>query len=175
MKKVIGCLMMVSICTSTLLAERVHIEGYMKDSSFEAGDSWLDSGKRRHFVSAKSFGEISLYSEFFSFKGTTESDLYLSFFDSNFNGTVITKEVWKSSHNSSSGFKWHATCDITGGSIICSMWFKGIGDYQGKIMELSFNEIDVNTPNRRNPNLDDPERSNNIFALEGFMIDEPKD
>ena len=55
------------------------------------------------------------------------------------------------------------------------MWFKGIGDYQGKIMELSFNEIDVNTPNRRNPNLDDPERSNNIFALEGFMIDEPKD
>ena len=65
MKKVIGCLVMVSICTSTLLAERVHIEGYMKDSSFEAGDSWLDSGKRRHFVSAKSFGEISLYSEFF--------------------------------------------------------------------------------------------------------------
>ena len=84
--------MMVTLSTSTLLAEKIHVEGYYKNSSFEIGDSWLDSGKRQHFESAKSLGEISLYSEFFSFKGTTESDLYLSFFDSNFNGSLDSND-----------------------------------------------------------------------------------
>ena len=53
LKKFIICLMMVTLSTSTLLAEKIHVEGYYKNSSFEIGDSWLDSGKRQHFESAK--------------------------------------------------------------------------------------------------------------------------
>ena len=75
--------MMVTLSTSTLLAEKIHVEGYYKNSSFEIGDSWLDSGKRQHFESAKSLGEISLYSENFSFRGTSVADFSLSFLDKN--------------------------------------------------------------------------------------------
>ena len=48
---------MLTLSTSTLLAEKIHVEGYYKNSSFEIGDSWLDSGKRQHFESAKSLGK----------------------------------------------------------------------------------------------------------------------
>ena len=165
--------MMVTLSTSTLLAEKkIHVEGYYKNSSFEIGDSWLDSGKRQHFESAKSLGEISLYSENFSFRATSVADVYLSFLDKNSNGKIIAKEVWTSSKNSSLGFKGHSSCEITGGSTICIMWFKGFGEYDGKIMELSLNEVDVNESNyTQNRTADSP----NVYALEGKIIDEPKD
>ena len=164
--------MMVTLSTSTLLAEKIHVEGYYKNSSFEIGDSWLDSGKRQHFESAKSLGEISLYSENFSFRATSVADVYLSFLDKNSNGKIIAKEVWTSSKNSSLEFKGHSSCEITGGSTICIMWFKGFGEYDGKIMELSLNEVDVNESNyTQNRTADSP----NVYALEGKIIDEPKD
>ena len=144
----------------------------IKNSSFEIGDSWLDSGKRQHFESAKSLGEISLHSENFSFRGTSVADFSLSFLDKNSNGKIITKEVWTSSKNSSLGFKGHSSCEITGGSTICIMWFKGFGEYDGKIMELSLNEVDINESNyTQNRTADSP----NVYALEGKIIDEPKD
>ena len=96
-----------------------HVEGYYKKSSFEIGDSWLDSSKRQHFESAKSLDEISLYSENFSFRATSVADAYLSFLDKNSNGKIVAKEVWTSSKNSSLGFKGHSSCEIIGGSTIC--------------------------------------------------------
>ena len=100
---------------------KIHVEGYYKNSSFEIGNSWLDSGKRQHFESAKSLGEISLYSLNFSFRGTSVADFSLSFLDKNSNGKMVAKEVWTSSKNYSSGFKGHSSCEITGGSTICIM------------------------------------------------------
>ena len=147
MKKFIVCLMIVTLSTSTLLAEKNMSKVIIKNSSFEIGDSWLDSGKRQHFESAKSLGEISLYSENFSFRAMSVADVYLSFLDKNSNGKIIAKEAWTSSKNSSLGFKGHSSYEITVGSTICIMWFKGFGEYDGKIMELSLNEVDVNESN----------------------------
>ena len=51
------------------------------------------------------------------------------------------------------------------------MWFKGFGEYDGRIMELSLNEVDVNESNyTQNRAADSP----NVYALEGKIIDEPK-
>ena len=45
------------------------------------------------------------------------------------------------------------------------MWFKGYGEYEGKIMELTFNEKDAaETDKDDNPNL---------YMLEGIVMDEP--
>jgi hypothetical protein len=45
------------------------------------------------------------------------------------------------------------------------MWFKGYGEFEGKIMELTFNEKDAaETNDDDNPNL---------YMLEGIVMDEP--
>ena len=47
------------------------------------------------------------------------------------------------------------------------MWFKGYGEYEGKIMELTMNEKDAaETEEDDNPNL---------YMLEGIVMDEPTD
>ena len=52
------------------------------------------------------------------------------------------------------------------------MWFKGFGEYDGRTMELSLNEVDVNESNyTQNRAADSP----NVYVLEGKIIDEPKD
>ena len=37
---------------------------------------------------------------------------------------------------------WALSKLLTSGSATCVMWFKGFGEYDGKIMELTFNEKD---------------------------------
>ena len=172
MKRITLNLIAFSLFASPIFAEKIPVEGWYKSLGGKRGDSWLDSGKRQHLESAKSLGEISLYSENFSFRATSVADVYLSFLDKNSNGKIIAKEVWTSSKNSSLGFKGHSSCEITGGSTICIMWFKGFGEYDGKIMELSLNEVDVNESNyTQNRAADSP----NVYPLEGKIIDEPKD
>ena len=47
------------------------------------------------------------------------------------------------------------------------MWFKGFGKFDGKIMELTFNEKDAaETVEDDNPNL---------YMLEGIVVNEPID
>ena len=92
----------------------------------------MDSGKRQHFESAKSLGEISLYSENFSFRGTSVADFSLSFLDKNSNGKMVAKEIWTSSKNSASGFKGHSSFEITGGSTIVLCGPKDLGSMTEK-------------------------------------------
>ena len=49
---------------------------------------------------------------------------------------------------------------------------KGFRVYDGKIMELSLNEVDVNESNYTQNRAAD---SHNVYATEGKIIDEPKD
>ena len=49
---------------------------------------------------------------------------------------------------------------------------KGFGVYDGKIMELSLNEVDVNESNYTQNRAAD---SRNAYALEGKITYEPKD
>ena len=99
------------------------------------------------------------------FKGTSETDLGLSILDDNGNGRIVTKEIWTSDKDPSTQFKGHADCDLTSGSTTCVMWFKGYGEFEGKIMELTFNEKDdAETDKDDNPNL---------YMLEGIVMDEP--
>ena len=45
------------------------------------------------------------------------------------------------------------------------MWFKGFGEFKGKILELNLNEKDaVETDEKEGPNL---------YILEGIFMDEP--
>ena len=47
------------------------------------------------------------------------------------------------------------------------MWFKGFGEFKGKILELNFNEKDaVETDEKEGPNL---------YIIEGSFMDEPTD
>ena len=85
--------------------------------------------------------------------------------DDNANGEIETKEIWTSDKDPSTQFKGHADCDLTSGSTTCVMWFKGYGEFEGKIMELTFNEKDAaETDDDDNPNL---------YMLEGIVMDEP--
>ena len=49
---------------------------------------------------------------------------------------------------------------------------KGFGAYDGKIMDLSLNEVDVNESNYAQNRAAD---SSNVYALEGEIIDGPTD
>ena len=49
---------------------------------------------------------------------------------------------------------------------------KGFRVYDGKIMELSLNEVDVNESNYTQNSA---ANSHVVYALEGKIIDEPKD
>ena len=47
------------------------------------------------------------------------------------------------------------------------MWFKGFGEFKGKILELNFNEKDsIET---------DEKEGLNLYILEGSFMDEPTD
>ena len=127
---------------------------------------------RVHFISFKHLGEITIYGEGFGLKGNAELDYSLNIFDRHQNARVVANVLYKSEKNDSSYFQGHGSCDLTAGSATCVMWFKGFGEYDGKIMELSLNEVDVNESNyTQNRTADSP----NVYALEGKIIDEPKD
>ena len=127
----------------------------------------MDSGRRTHFFSVKGTAEVTIYGEGFGFKGKAESDWALSIFDKYINGSIVLRSIWTSEKDSLSGFKGHERCELTGGSTTCVMWFKGFGEFKGKILELNFNEKDaVETDEKEGPNL---------YILEGSFMDEPTD
>ena len=99
MKKVITTLLSLLLLGSTVLAEKIPVEGWFKSTGGKWGDSWRDSGHRRHFVDAKSFAEVTIYGEGFSFKAKVETDWGLSILDKYMNGRIVTKEVWTSEKN----------------------------------------------------------------------------
>ena len=110
---------------------------------------------------------MTIYGEGFGFKGKAESDWALSIFDKYINGSIVLRSIWTSEKDSLSGFKGHQRCELTGGSTSCVMWFKGFGEFKGKILELNFNEKDaVETDEKEGPNL---------YILEGSFMDEPTD
>ena len=47
------------------------------------------------------------------------------------------------------------------------MWFKGFGEFDGKIMELTLNEKDSAGSE------DDPDTGPNLYMLEGIVMNEP--
>ena len=80
---------------------------------------------------------------------------------------MVANVLYKSEKNDSSYFQGHQSCDLTAGSATCVMWLKGFGEYDGKIMELTFNEKDAaETEEDDNPNL---------YMLEGIVMNEPID
>ena len=80
---------------------------------------------------------------------------------------MVANVLYKSEKNDSSYFQGHGSCDLTAGSATCVMWFKGFGEFDGKIMELTFNEKDAaETEEDDNPNL---------YMLEGIVMNEPID
>ena len=167
MKKITLNLIAFSLFASPIFAEKIPVEGWFKSTGGKWGDSWRDSGHRRHFVDAKSFAEVTIYGEGFSFKAKVETDWGLSILDKYMNGRIVTKEVWTSEKNPESQFKGHSSCDLTSGSTTCVQWLKGYGEYDGKIMELTFNEKDAaETDKDDNPNL---------YMLEGIVMNEPKE
>ena len=84
------------------------------------------------------------------------------------NGRIVFRAVWTSFKDSSTQFKGHADCDLTSGSTTCVMWFKGYGEYEGKIMELTMNEKDAAETEEEDDNP-------NLYMLEGIVMDEPTD
>ena len=81
-------------------------------------------------------------------------DYSLNIFDKHQNGRVVGNVLYKSEKNDSSYFQGHGSCDLTAGSATCVMWFKGFGEFKGKILELNLNEKDaVETDAKEGPNL----------------------
>ena len=93
MKKLFFVLIGLATFTSPVYAQKIAVEGFMKHTSFKVFEKWRDSGKRKHFFSAKVTSAITIYSEGFGFKGTSETDLGLSILDGNGNGRIVTKEI----------------------------------------------------------------------------------
>jgi len=165
MKIIILSLIIVSLFALPIFAEKIPVEGWYKSTGSEFGEKWRDSGRRTHFFSVKGTAEVTIYGEGFGFKGKAESDWALSIFDKYVNGSIVSRTVWTSEKDTLSGFKGHQRCDLTGGSTSCVMWFKGFGEFEGKILELNFNEKDaVETDEKEGPNL---------YILEGAFMDEP--
>jgi hypothetical protein len=167
MKAVATTLLVLALAHAPVFAEKIPVEGWYKSTGSEFGEKWKDSGRRTHFFSVKDTAEVTIYGENFGFKGKAESDWALSIFDKYVNGTIVSRSVWTSEKDSLSGFKGHKRCELTGGSTTCVMWFKGFGEFKGKILELNFNEKDaVETDEKDGPNL---------YILEGSFMDEPTD
>ena len=74
MKKVITTLLSLLLLGSTILAEKIPVEGWLKSTGSEFGEKWKDSGRRTHFFSVKGTAEVTIYGEGFGFKGKAESD-----------------------------------------------------------------------------------------------------
>ena len=120
---------------------------------------------RRHFIDYNSTADVTLYGEGFGFKAKAQSSWALSMLDKRINGSIVSTNIWASENDPESKFVGHSKCNLTSGSATCVMWFKGFGKYEGKIMELTFNEKDAaETEDDDNPNL---------YMLEGIVMDEP--
>ena len=122
---------------------------------------------RRHFIDFKATADETLYGEGFGFKAKVQSDWALSMLDKVMNGSIVARHIWTSENDSNLKFVGHSKCDLTSGSATCVMWFKGFGKFDGKIIELTFNEKDAaETEENDNPYL---------YMLEGIVMNEPID
>ena len=165
MQKIILSLITTSFFALPIFAEKIPVEGWYKSLGGERGDSWLDSGMRRHFIDFETTADVTLYGEGFGLKAKVQAAWALSMLDKVMNGSIVSRHTWTSENDAESKFVGHSKCDLTSGSATCVMWFKGFGKYEGKIMELTFNEKDAaETEVDDNPNL---------YMLEGIVMDEP--
>ena len=127
MKAVATTLLVLALVHAPVFAQKTPVEGWFESTGIDFRETWRDSGKRTHTVSATHRSEITLYGEGFGFRGKSEADWGLSILDKHINGRIVFRSVWTSSKNSSVAFKGHASCDLTSGSTTCVMWFKGYG------------------------------------------------
>ena len=166
MKKIILSLIAFGFFAYPIFAEKIPVEGWLKSTTVSlVKNGWIQVGEL--IFSVKGTAEVTIYGEGFGFKGKAESDWALSIFDKYINGSIVLRSIWTSEKDSLSGFKGHQRCELTGGSTSCVMWFKGFGEFKGKILELNFNEKDaVETDEKEGPNL---------YILEGSFMDEPTD
>ena len=167
MKRITLNLIAFSLFASPIFAEKIPVEGWYKSLSGKRGDSWLDSGMRRHFIDYNSTADVTLYGEGFGFKAKAQSSWALSMLDKRINGSIVSTSIWASENDPESKFVGHSKCDLTSGSATCVMWFKGFGEFDGKIMELTFNEKDA----AENEEDDNPY----LYMLEGIVMNEPID
>ena len=166
-KKILSALLVLGLLASPLFAVKIPVEGWFKTTKADRGRTWRDSGNRIHFLEFKHLGEITIYGEGFGIKGGAEFDYGMNFFDKHQNARVTGKATYTSEKKNSSYFQGHMTCDLTAGSATCVQWFKGFGEYEGKIMELTLNEKDSAA------SKDDPDTGPNLYMLEGIVMDEP--
>ena len=167
MKKIILSLIAFGFFAYPIFAEKIPVEGWFKTTSAKRGKTWRDSGNRIHFLSFKHMGEITIYGEDFGIKGEAQFDYGMNVFDKHQNALVTAKVTYTSEKKRSSYFQGHMTCDLTAGSATCVQWFKGFGEYDGKIMELTLNEKDSAASE------DDPDTGPNLYMLEGIVMNEP--
>jgi len=167
MKKILFVLIGFGLLASPAFAQKIPVEGWFKTTSAERGKTWRDSGNRIHFLSFKHLGEITVYGEGFGIKGQAQFDYGMNVFDKYQNAQVTAVVTYFSEKKKSSYFKGHMTCDLTAGSATCIQWFKGFGEFEGKIMELTLNEKDSAASE------DDPDTGPNLYMLEGIVMDEP--
>jgi len=133
MKKILSALIGVGLLASPAFAQKIPVEGWFKTTSAERGKTWRDSGNRIHFLSFKHLGEITVYGEGFGIKGQAQFDYGMNVFDKYQNAQVTAVVTYFSEKKKSSYFKGHMTCDLTAGSATCIQWFKGFGEFEGKL------------------------------------------
>ena len=84
------------------------------------------------------------------------------------NGRISTRHIWISDKDPATKFKGHNICELTAGSASCVLWLKGYGEFAGKILELNTNEKD-------DAAREGDESGPNVYILEGYLMDEPKE
>ena len=96
MKRITLNLIAFSLFASPIFADRIPVEGWYKSLGGKRGDSWLDSGMRRHFIDFKATADVTLYGEGFGFKAKVQSDWALSMLDKVIDGSIVAKHIWTS-------------------------------------------------------------------------------
>ena len=93
MKRITLNLIAFSLFASPIFADRIPVEGWYKSLGGKRGDSWLDSGMRRHFIEFKATADVTLYGEGFGFKANVQSDWALSMLDKVMNGSIVAEHM----------------------------------------------------------------------------------
>ena len=89
MRTFVTSLIGIVLLASAVLAEKIPVEGWYKSLGGKRGDSWLDSGMRRHFIDFNTTADVTLYGEGFGFKAKSEASWALSMLDKRINGSIV--------------------------------------------------------------------------------------
>lgn len=168
MKTVAATLLMLALVHAPVFAQKTPVGGFIKSTGYEFGEKWLDSGRRTHFFSVKSTSEVTVFGENVGFRGKAELDWGFTIVDKFMNGRISTRHIWTSDKDPATKFKGHNICELTAGSASCVLWLKGYGEFAGKILELNTNEKD-------DAAREGAESGPNVYILEGYLMDEPKE